>query len=190
LGQILQVRLSDIPDYGLKLRFTRGRDWFLKLLSQGDKCDFSLDRVDISCQVSKIREKINVKGEIATEFDLECRRCLERFKLPVKVEFKYTFLPHPGNFDEDLELNYEELGINYYSGDTIDIDDIIVEQIILQIPISPLCRESCKGLCKICGINLNVVECGHKAETKESAFAKLKDLKIEKGIKQQNGKSS
>ncbi|MBN2568591.1 MAG: DUF177 domain-containing protein [Deltaproteobacteria bacterium] len=180
----MQVRLSNIPDDGLNLRFSRGGDWFFKLLSRKDRCDFSLDRIDINCQLNKIREKVDVKGEIVTEFDLECCRCLDRFKLPVKVEFEYTFSPDPGCFDEDLELSHEELGMNYYSDSTIDIDDIIVEQIILQVPISPLCKESCKGLCKICGINLNVVECGHKVETKENAFAKLKDFKIEKGMKQ------
>ena len=177
----MKVRLSNIPDDGLDVHFSKGGDWFFQLLRQEDRYDFSLDRIDIRCQLNKIHKNVTAKGEIITEIGLECCRCLERFTLPVAVEFDYTFSPDPRDSEKDLELSDEELGMNYYSDDQIDIGDIVVEQVILQIPMKPLCNDSCKGLCKICGINLNVVGCSHQVETSISPFAHLKDFKIKKG---------
>jgi len=117
----LQVRFSNIPEDGRDVRFSKGGDWFFHLLRQEDRHDFSLDRIDIHCQLNKIRENVTAKGEIVTEVGLECCRCLERFTLPVKAEFKYTFFPDSRDSEEDLELNYEELGMNYYSDDLIRV---------------------------------------------------------------------
>ena len=177
----MQVGLSTIPEDGRDVRFSKGSDWFFHLLRQEDRYDFSLDRIDVHCLLKKVRANVTVLGEIVTGIDLECCRCLEMFRLPVRTEFDYTFFPDPGDSEEDLELSNEELGMNYYRDDLIDIDHIVVEQIILQIPVKPLCKFSCKGLCKICGINLNVVGCNHQVETSISPFANLKDLKIKKG---------
>lgn len=177
----MRVRLSNIPEDGLDVRFSRGGDWFFHLLRQEDKHDFSLDSIDIHCLIKKNRANVAVRGEIGTEIDLECCRCLEKFRLPIKTQFDYTFFPDPGGYEEDLELSYEELGTSYFRDDLIDLDHIVVEQIILQIPVKPLCKESCRGLCKICGINLNVVECNHQVKMISSPFAKLKDFKIKKG---------
>lgn len=177
----MQVRLSNIPEDGRDVRFSKGGDWFFHLLRQGDRDDFSLDRIDVQCLLKKVRGNVTVQGEIVTEIDLECCRCLGMFRLPVRTEFDYTFFPDPRDSEEDLELSDEELGMNYHRDDIIDIDHIVVEQIILQIPMKPLCKDSCKGLCEICGINLNVVVCNHQTETISSPFANLKDFKIKKG---------
>lgn len=177
----MKVRLTDIPADGLRVRFSKGGDWFFQLLRQEDRYDFDLDRIDIDCEVHRIGENVTITGEIVTKIGLECCRCLEPFNLPVRASCNYTFSPDPRESDEDLELSYEELGMNYYRDGVIDIDDVVVEQIVLQIPVKPLCSESCKGLCKICGINLNVVECDHQVETISSPFAHLKDFKIRKG---------
>lgn len=177
----MRVRLSNIPEDGLDVHFSRGGDWFFQLLRREDRYDFSLDSIDIHCFVKKNRANVTVRGEIATEINLECCRCLEKFKLPIKTDFDYIFFPDPGGYEADLELNYEDLGASYFRDDLIDLDQIIVEQIILQIPVKPLCKDSCKGLCKICGINLNVAECNHQVTTINSPFAKLKDFKIKKG---------
>jgi len=177
----LRVKLTNIPADGLRVSFSKRGDWFFQLLRPEDSRELGLDRIDIDCELHKIGENVAVTVEIVTEIDLECCRCLERFKLPVRASCNYTFSPDPKKSDEDLELSYEELGMNYYRDDVIDLDDIVVEQIILQIPVKPLCSESCKGLCKVCGINLNVVECDHQVETISSPFAHLKDFKIKKG---------
>ena len=76
------------------------------------------------------------------------------------------------------KLQAEELEISYYQGDFIDLTPIICEQIILQIPIKPLCSEECKGLCPHCGINMNVASCSCHLEFVDPRLAVLKNIKI------------
>jgi uncharacterized protein len=58
----------------------------------------------------------------------------------------------------------------------IDLQPLIREYALLEIPIKPICKPDCKGLCPVCGEDLNQVDCGHKGDTKETPFSALKDL--------------
>ena len=106
-----------------------------------------------------------------------CCRCLETSRLPLQATFKYTFSPAPSEPQEEMELNAEDLELAYYEEDTIDLDRVIYEQIMLQMPIKPLCRETCKGLCPHCGINLNLASCHCEAETFDERLAVLKKFR-------------
>ena len=57
----------------------------------------------------------------------------------------------------------------------IDLEPLLREYALLEFPISPVCKPDCKGLCPVCGENLNRTDCGHRPET-DSPFAVLKDL--------------
>jgi uncharacterized protein len=57
-----------------------------------------------------------------------------------------------------------------------ELQPLIREYALLEIPINPICKPNCKGLCPVCGEDLNQVDCGHKSLTKESPFSALKDL--------------
>ena len=58
----------------------------------------------------------------------------------------------------------------------IDLAPLLREYALLEIPISPLHKPDCKGLCPECGQDLNIRDCGHRPERSDSPFAKLKDL--------------
>jgi uncharacterized protein len=58
----------------------------------------------------------------------------------------------------------------------IDLGPLIREYALLEFPINPICRPGCKGLCPVCGENLNEVDCGHKDFSEESPFSSLKGL--------------
>jgi uncharacterized protein len=62
------------------------------------------------------------------------------------------------------ELNEKELDEYFYSGDTIDLTDLVREQVLLSLPTYPLCRPSCRGLCPRCGVDLNRMACRCTAE--------------------------
>ena len=174
----MKISTANIPEKGLALQFSKSEDWLRKMLSEKGKIDFSVNRIDVQCSVTKIGEAVSIKGNITAGINLECCRCLESFTLPVKTVYEYTFIPveeMPEN--EEVELTGEDLGLGYYRNDTIDLDPIILEQIVIQVPIKPLCKESCKGLCPICGINLNVVSCDHKQTALKNPFAALEKLK-------------
>jgi uncharacterized protein len=78
-----------------------------------------------------------------------------------------------GEEDEDLE-------ISYYEGTDIDLSDPLADMVMLQLPFSVLCSESCLGLCSKCGINLNNAKCDCEEDKKpEGPFAMLKSVKIQ-----------
>ena len=58
----------------------------------------------------------------------------------------------------------------------IDLQPLIREYALLEVPINPICKPDCKGLCPVCGEDLNQVDCGHKDIARESPFSALKDL--------------
>jgi uncharacterized protein len=82
--------------------------------------------------------------------------------------------------DEEVELAEEELVSATYEGNEIDFTAEVAAQIIMAIPIKPLCRENCRGLCPTCGADLNIAECACDRNEAGFKFSALKNLKIEK----------
>ena len=66
-----------------------------------------------------------------------------------------------------------------YSGKVIDLDPLVREQLVLSLPAYPVCREDCKGLCPVCGANLNERECGCDRHVPDPRWAGLKSIKLQ-----------
>jgi uncharacterized protein len=100
--------------------------------------------------------------------DLECVRCLNSFQQTLHIDFAelYAFSQR---YATDSGLIMPDTGI-------IDLAPVLRDYILLEIPISPLCRSDCKGLCPICGNNLNESICHHDDEPGDPRLASLKSL--------------
>ncbi|NJD60707.1 MAG: hypothetical protein C3F13_12655 [Anaerolineales bacterium] len=100
--------------------------------------------------------------------DLECVRCLNSFQQTFHIDFAelYAFSQR---YATDSGLIMPETGI-------IDLAPVLRDYILLEIPISPLCRPDCKGLCPICGNNLNESICHHDDEPGDPRLSSLKSL--------------
>jgi uncharacterized protein len=113
--------------------------------------------------------------------ELGCSRCLEPFEVPVDAGFDLLFLPAgthvPG--DEDRELGEDDTGVSFYHEDVIDLGEVIREQFYLALPMKPLCREDCAGLCPICGINKNREACSCESTWVDPRMEPLRRLKSE-----------
>ena len=111
---------------------------------------------------------------------LRCSRCLKEFehRISSNIDIVYTLGSLHGVKEKEKELTREEVDTQYLAGDEIDIDAVLVEQLSLDMPIQPVCKAACKGLCPKCGRDLNQGECGcHAAGHIDSRFAKLRELK-------------
>ncbi len=173
----MKINVSKIPEGGMVLRFERDGEWFRRNLPGATPPDFVPDRIDIVCTARRMKENVFIEGTVATAVDVPCCRCLEMIRLPLRSSFKYTFTPSPSRSQDEVELNAADLDFAYYEGDVIDLDTVIFEQILLQIPIKPLCAESCRGLCPHCGINLNKTSCNCRGEVLDERLAVLKQFK-------------
>ncbi|MCK4353455.1 DUF177 domain-containing protein [candidate division WOR-3 bacterium] len=108
----------------------------------------------------KKRDKIGVKGKLKFNLRLTCSRCLTEFTKELVEQLDALFLPDDINkkIKKD-ELSYEDIQTSFYTGEEIDILPLILDTILLSIPMKPLCCENCKGLCPMCGKNLNEGPC-------------------------------
>ncbi|SHE60711.1 putative metal-binding protein [Clostridium fallax] len=111
---------------------------------------------------------IILKAKVNTLLELTCSRCLENFSLPIDLEVEDKFT---NNTSKDLGDD-----VALVLGDTLDITDTIVKNIISTLPIKRLCSENCKGLCQQCGTNLNKANCNCDNGDVDIRLAKLKDL--------------
>lgn len=118
--------------------------------------------------LSKVGDIITLTGKLNTVLELSCSRCLEKFDYVVDLDIEEKLTASDGaNKDDD---------VIFIDSDTIDITEIIENNIILTLPIKRLCREDCKGLCQQCGANLNFSACNCTKDDIDPRLAKLKDM--------------
>ena len=131
--------------------------------------DLELDFLRGTIQVVRVQGGLLVQGTVESRLGLECVRCLEPFVLPIALELEEIFrLPGAGLRPDGL----------YAVGDDgwLDLAPLLREQAWVAIPMKPLCRADCKGLCPQCGATLNLESCTCEAERVDPRLALLKDL--------------
>ena len=177
----LCVALDEIGESGYHLSCVRNKQWVAETLreAKASDCGFE-DDVSIQLDFFKTGRALIVRGNLATALRLRCVRCLEDFTIPLAVSFHYQLLPEQKReLPQEMEIPKEEFDTYYYSGAVVDLGPLVLEQIILHIPVHPLCRESCKGICQHCGADLNRAPCSCAGEEDApSPFAVLKDFSV------------
>jgi len=135
--------------------------------------------VDLAFEINKDKDKFRLVGNVATELELPCSRCLEPFRLPIAAPFDLRYLPASAvSTDVEREVDDEDLETSYYRNDEIDLNEVLREQFYLALPMKPLCREDCRGLCAQCGTNLNTGTCDCAPVWEDPRLAVLKGLDL------------
>ncbi len=107
-----------------------------------------------------------VTGTVKTALRSACALCAKEFDEPFEFAFEERFVKDPGPEDEAYPVGNEEL----------DITRPVLDNLFLNLPLQSICRPDCKGLCPVCGCDLNSVQCACAAEAepeRENPFAKL-----------------
>ena len=116
--------------------------------------------VVIRLRVEKDGDKYRLVGNLGSTVRLSCCRCLESFDVPVDLLVDLLYLPQNADGGEgECEITDEDLSSAFYRDDQIDLGLMVHEQLQLALPMKPLCREVCRGLCSVCGVNLNSERC-------------------------------
>jgi uncharacterized protein len=96
---------------------------------------------------------------------------------PIETNFDLRYQPHSLNTGEgEREVEEDDLTTAFYENDTIDLGQLILEQLYLALPMKPLCAADCKGLCTVCGANLNITSCSCTSRWDDPRLAALKEL--------------
>jgi uncharacterized protein len=148
----MKILVSDITDEGLDLEFE-------EVLSSGLLSLISPVRVAL--RVEKFGAELLAKGEVNTRVELQCGRCLKSFPQDMELAINVVYHPAEELKDEERhEIRDDELDTGFYQEDELDVDDLVMEQILLNVPMKPLCSEACRGICAKCGADLNLKACG------------------------------
>lgn len=162
----MKVFISDIPDEGLDLE-----------LQQTVESSAVISPVKIQLRVERVGDEVIVRGILSADIRLECSRCLKEFFSIITVPVDVVYHPvEELRGEEKHEIMGEELDLDFYTGEEIDIDALIQEQIVLNLPMKPLCREMCRGICAECGADLNEGKCACDTRKTDSRFDILKKL--------------
>lgn len=129
----------------------------------------------LSGTLYKDEERFRFAGRLTTRVEVECSRCAEPFEVPIDATFEFRYLPQAlaGSKDADPD---DDPATTFYSDDRIDLGQIVREQCYLALPMKPLCRPDCQGLCPHCGINLNVERCQCVQRWQDPRLAVLQSL--------------
>jgi uncharacterized protein len=134
--------------------------------------------VELEFDIHKDKDKFRLVGRVRTELELTCSRCVEPYRFPIDAAFDQRYLPSSeASGDAEREIEEDDLETSYYTEDQIDLSELMREQFYLALPMKPLCREDCNGLCAQCGTNLNTGTCDCAPVWEDPRLAALKQLK-------------
>ena len=134
--------------------------------------------VRLTFDIYKDKQQFRLVGRVTTTLELPCSRCLEPFAWPVDAEFDLRYQPHTTNTGEgERAIEEDDLTTAFYQNDEVDLGQLMQEQFYLSLPMKPLCREDCAGLCPVCGINRNRGTCACNTQWEDPRLAALRSLK-------------
>ncbi len=116
--------------------------------------------------------KVMVSAKTSFEFELGCDRCLKPVKHTMEIDTQQEVISpdYAEEIDEDAEQTV------FMEGYQLNVDDLIYSDIVLNWPMKILCREDCKGICRICGKDLNTGECGCDTFVPSPGLAGIKEI--------------
>jgi uncharacterized protein len=120
--------------------------------------DFDVTGFSGIARISRTPQGLLVQGDFQAQVELECVRCLTEFGQHIH-----------STFNELYAFKYKgvtESGLLVPEDGNINLGPLVREYLLLEVPISPLCKSDCKGLCTVCGADLNVEPCEHQAMIK------------------------
>jgi uncharacterized protein len=145
----------------------------------GQETDFRIAApIALAFDIFKDKQQFRLVGSVKTTLELPCSRCLETFTLPVDQAFDLRYQPHAKNTGEgEREIEEDDLTTAFYENDEIDLGQLMREQFYLALPMKPLCTADCKGLCPVCGTNLNRGACECSRSWEDPRLAALKQFR-------------
>jgi len=126
--------------------------------------------------------EVRVQGRVQANLETECDRCLGRASFPIDAAFDLFYRPAAEAAGEEEAIDEGEAEMGFYELPGLELEDIIREQLLLQLPMQRVCSAECKGICPICGANRNdgVCKCAGQPgdHPGDDRWMALKDLHI------------
>ncbi|MBN2654530.1 MAG: DUF177 domain-containing protein [Nitrospirae bacterium] len=164
----MKITVSDIPDDGMDIELND------PLKSEAVSI---ISPVRAQLHIIKNGSDVVLTGDVSAEVDLCCSRCLKNFASSINSRIEVSYHPSSGiSRDDHHQLKDEELETGYYIDDEINTDDVLMEQLLLSVPMKPLCSQNCEGLCPVCGVDRNQNKCSCSTKEPDPRLKQLEQL--------------
>jgi uncharacterized protein len=121
---------------------------------------------------------IRLVGRFAGRFKVPCARCIEPVEIPLSAEYDLIFRPAEADAEAtERSITAQETEIGYYLKDSLSLEDVLREQVLLSLPVRTLCKPDCKGLCPRCGADRNSQPCNCDAGPSDPRWEALAGLR-------------
>jgi uncharacterized protein len=190
----MRVSIDEIKEPGLRRSWDLPREEIDRIVADDPAGWRAHGPAHVDAKLDKIERRVRLEAHARAQLDVPCGRCLVPVTVELPVDFELTLVPSDEYEDEGEEgdprrergsaprggsFDPQEAEEEVYAGKVIDLDPLLREQLLLALPGYPVCREACKGLCPVCGANLNERECGCDRKVPDPRWAGLKDIKLQ-----------
>jgi len=184
--ELVVDRLSEVPGHHA---FEASAGWWAQREAEGEDGACLVETpFRFELEVARIRDQIVLEGDLVGRVGLECSRCAKRYSHALRDPVRLVLSPVEDREPVDPEgaqslaatglcLAGEDLEAGWFRGPVIRLDDFFGELITLAMPLQPLCRSDCLGICSHCGVDLSEALCRCVDEKIDSPFAALAKLK-------------
>jgi uncharacterized protein len=142
------INIAELDAGGKDYRFPVRAGWVRGALEGHEATSAGTDGL-LAVRASKSGRDVVVHGKLATELSVPCARCLEATKLPIHAEISVLYVPAAklrAQGSGEHELTEEEADTLPFDGETVVLDDLVRDELLLEIPMIPLCSEDCPGM--------------------------------------------
>ncbi len=169
----MRIKISALATIGSQLTFNN----VVTAREYPGLLEFGEDHSDltISGSVSRTETGFYVTGNVAMSLNLSCSRCLSGFTYNLKTNFSDQFVPENDDLVDPDDLQFVDENPTY-KGDSLNLNELITESIVLAIPMKVVCRDDCQGICSECGQVLNEKTCQCNRVKPDPRLAVLADL--------------
>ena len=184
--KLLVDRLTSVPS---KHCFEGSQTWWAGHASETGEIAEPLGPIQFEIMANTIGENVYLEGSSEVDLEVECSRCVARYRHALRETFRLVLEPVGEREPPDPEgaealkrdglCLSDDLELGWYRGAEIDMEPFLAEVVALAMPVQPLCRDDCAGLCPECGANRNEAACGCSELKPNSPFAVLASLRAE-----------
>lgn len=155
--------------------------------------DFAIEpsQIDLESETAKLRNAVLVQGKvqkgiaeivaegkISADLEIECNRCLQAVGKSLEIPFRAAFVTIENyTREKEAQINEQDLDVSILEEDKINLNELVREQLLLNLPEQVFCREDCKGLCQKCGTIRNLIDCNCDEKETDPRWAALKNLR-------------
>ncbi len=175
----MKIDIDSIGEGGLNLDKPLSAQWIAETLAPGGGYAAHGDG-SMRLHLLRSDSTIVVRGDVTMPLQAPCSRCLAPVAYAGETPIELTLIPdtETAASGPDGELTDDQVSLGTYEDPYVDLGEIIHDEVLLALPMQPLCKEDCQGLCNSCGANRNDQDCACQIDADLGPLGALRNMQL------------